>query len=434
MDHRYRLLSFLFCIVFFFEGLEIAAQDILINQDETKVPAYTLPDPLQRADGKRVTDPQQWLHQQRAALLKLFADNVYGRMPVKPGNMKFKIISVDSFALGGSAIRKQVTILFTNTASAPSMDLLIYLPKSAKGPVPVFMGLNFYGNQTIYADSGIRLSARWMMNEEQIGIVNNRATEASRGKNAGKWAVEEIIKRGYGLATAYYGDLEPDHPDGWKTGIRTTLKTELSIHENEWGAIGAWAWGLSRIMDYLETDADIDAKKVVITGHSRLGKACLWAAANDERFAIVVSNNSGEGGAALSKRWFGETIEKINTSFPHWFAPAFKQYNKHPEKLPVDMHILLALMAPRPLYVASAADDWWADPKGEFLSAKNAEPVYSLFGKKGLGVNAMPPVDHPVGETIRYHIRTGKHDFTLYDWQQYLDFADKHFGRSSKRQ
>ena len=434
MDHRYRLLSFLFCIVFFFEGLEIAAQDILINQDESKVPAYTLPDPLQRTDGKRVTDPQQWLHQQRAVLLKLFADNVYGRMPVKPGNMKFKITSVDSFALGGSAIRKQVTILFTNTASAPSMDLLIYLPKSAKGPVPVFMGLNFYGNQTIHADSGIRLSARWMMNEEQMGIVNNRATEASRGKNAGKWAVEEIIKRGYGLATAYYGDLEPDHPDGWKTGIRTTLKTELSIHENEWGAIGAWAWGLSRIMDYLETDADVDAKKVVITGHSRLGKACLWAAANDERFAIVDSNNSGEGGAALSKRWFGETIEKINTSFPHWFAPAFKQYNKHPEKLPVDMHILLALMAPRPLYVASAADDWWADPKGEFLSAKNAEPVYSLFGKKGLGVNAMPPVDHPVGETIRYHIRTGKHDFTLYDWQQYLDFADKQFGRSSKRQ
>ena len=434
MDHRYRLLSFLFFIVFFFEGLEIAAQDILINQDESKVPAYTLPDPLQRTDGKRVTDPQHWLHQQRVVLLKLFADNVYGRMPAKPGNMKFKITSVDSFALGGSAIRKQVTIFFTSTASAPSMDLLIYLPKSAKGPVPVFMGLNFYGNQTIHADSGIRLSARWMMNEEQMGIVNNRATEASRGKNAGKWAVEEIIKRGYGLATAYYGDLEPDHPDGWKTGIRTTLKTELSIHENEWGAIGAWAWGLSRIMDYLKTDADIDAKKVVITGHSRLGKACLWAAANDQRFAIVVSNNSGEGGAALSKRWFGETIEKINTSFPHWFAPAFKQYNKHPEKLPVDMHILLALMAPRPLYVASAADDWWADPKGEFLSAKNAEPVYSLFGKKGLGVNTMPPVDHPVGETIRYHIRTGKHDFTLYDWQQYLDFADKQFGRSSKRQ
>ncbi|MGZ8525166.1 MAG: glucuronyl esterase domain-containing protein, partial [Chitinophagaceae bacterium] len=318
MHYPHRLLSFLLCFVFCFEGMlmETSAQDILINREETKVPAYILPDPLQGSDGKRVTDSHQWLRQ-RAALLKLFAGNMYGRMPVKPAHMKFIINNVDSFALGGSAIRKQVTILFTGTV-APSMDLLIYLPKSAKGPVPVITGLNFYGNQTIHVDSGIRLSSQWAMNDEQKGIIDNRATEASRGKDAGKWAVEEIIKRGYGLATAYYGDLEPDHPGGWKTGIRTTLKTELSIAENEWGAIGAWAWGLSRIMDYLETDATADAKKVVITGHSRLGKACLWAAANDERFAIVVSNNSGEGGAALSKRWFGETIERINTSFPHW--------------------------------------------------------------------------------------------------------------------
>ena len=436
MRYLYRLIFFLFCSIFFFVGMymETSAQDIAINQDESKVPAYTLPDPLKGADGNRVASSQQWLHHQRAAMLQLFAVNVYGRMPGKPANMKFKITSVDSFALGGTAIRKQVTILFTSAASAPSMDLLIYLPKSAKGPVPTCIGLNFYGNQTIQADNGIRLSTRWVMNDEQKGIVNNRATEASRGKDAGKWAVEEIINRGYGLVTAYYGDLEPDNPEGWKTGIRTTLKTELSITENEWGAIGAWAWGLSRIMDYLETDAAIDAKKVVITGHSRLGKACLWAAANDERFAIVVSNNSGEGGAALSKRWFGETIERINTSFPHWFAPAFKQYNKHPERLPVDQHILLALIAPRPLYVASAANDWWADPKGEFLSAKNAEPVYALFGKEGMGVTDIPPVDHPVGETIRYHIRTGEHDFTLYDWQQYLNFSDKQFGRSSKRE
>ncbi len=434
MLFRYGWFSFSFCFVFFLAGIYIhaSAQDIIINQDETKVPPYILPDPLQSTDGKRITSSQQWVKHQRAAMLKLFAENIYGRMPGKPKNMQFKIYSVDSFALGGTAIRKQVTILFNSSASAPSMDLLMYLPRSAKKPVPVFMGLNFYGNQTIKADSGTRLSTQWIMNDEKSGIINNRATEASKGKDAGKWAVEEIIQRGYGLATAYYGDLEPDHPEGWKTGIRTTMKTELSINENEWGAIGAWAWGLSRMMDYLERDAAVDAKKVVITGHSRLGKACLWAAANDQRFAIVVSNNSGEGGAALSKRWFGETIERINTSFPHWFVPAYKQYNKHPELLPVDQHILLALMAPRPLYVASAADDLWADPKGEFLSAKNAEPVYALFGKKGLGVTDMPPVDHPVGETIRYHIRTGKHDFTLYDWQQYLEFADKQFGRSSR--
>ena len=432
ISHMPRLLH-LFYFVFFFAviNMEASSQDININYDESKIPPYTLPDPLLTADGKRITTSQQWMQHQRAAWLKLFADNVYGRMPGPPKNMQFKINSVDSFALQGKAICKQITILFTNAASTPSMNVLIYLPKSVTKPVPVFIGLNFYGNQTVNADSSIILSTRWAMNDSAMGIVNNRATKASRGKDAGKWDIEEIIDRGYGIATAYYGDLEPDNPDGWKTGIRTTMKKELSINENEWSAIGAWAWGLSRIMDYLETDATVDATKVVITGHSRLGKTCLWAAANDQRFAIVVSNCSGEGGAALSKRWFGETIERINTSFPHWFAPAYKQYNKHPELLPVDQHILLSLMAPRPLYVASAEDDLWADPKGEFLSAKNAEPVYALFGKKGLGVTDMPLVNHPVGETIRYHIRTGKHDFTLYDWQQYLDFADKQFGRSA---
>jgi len=424
--NRYCLPIMTVCLVLLITAIPFSspAQDIPINQDEAKVPAYTLPDPLQGADGKRIGTPQQW-EQQRAALLALFAKNVYGKMPGKPASLQFKVTSIDSTALGGKAIRKQVTIFFTNNVSTgPSMDVLLYLPKNANKPVPVFTGLNFSGNQTIQADTGILISTRWAMDDATKGIVNHRATAASRGTDTSKWAVETIINRGYGLATAYYGDLEPDHPDGWKTGIRTTMKAALSINENEWGAIGAWAWGLSRMMDYLETEAAVDAKKVIITGHSRLGKACLWAAANDTRFAIVVSNNSGEGGAALSKRWFGETIERINTSFPHWFAPAYKQYNKHPELLPVDQHELLALMAPRPLYVASAADDLWADPKGEFLSAQHAEPVYALFGKKGLGVTEMPPVNHPVGETIRYHIRTGKHDFTLYDWEQYLDFAE----------
>jgi len=423
----FRFIATSFSLILFVANIRLSAQDIPINYDESKIPPYTLPDPLKTKNGKHITTSQQWEKQQRPAMLKLFADNVYGRMPGKPKNMRFKVFDVDSNAFQGKAIRKQVTIYFSSGTDAPSMDVLLYLPKTANKPVPVFIGLNFYGNQTINADTGIRLSTRWVMNDEKLGLINNRATEASRGKDAGKWAVEEIIDRGYGLATAYYGDLEPDHPDGWKTGIRTTMKTELSINENEWAAIGAWAWGLSRMMDYLQTDAAVDASKVVITGHSRLGKACLWAAANDQRFAIVVSNDSGEGGAALSRRWFGETIERINTSFPHWFVAAYKMYNNHPELLPVDQHILLGLMAPRPLYVASAADDAWADPKGEFLSAKNAEPVYALFGKQGLGVTDMPAVDHAVGETIRYHIRTGKHDFTSYDWQQYLDFADKQF-------
>lgn len=405
------------------------AQDPLINYDEENIPPYILPDPLQLANGKRITTKEEWMQQQRPAMLQLFADNVYGRLPGKPKDMHFAVTSIDSSALGGKAIRKQVTIFFTRASAEPSMELLLYLPRNVKTPVPVFTGLNFYGNQTVCNDSGINMSTRWAQNDQGKHIEHNRATEASRGTDAGKWQAEEIISHGYALATAYYGDLEPDYPEGWKTGIRTTMKKALSINEQEWSAMGAWAWGLSRIMDYLETDASVNAKQVVITGHSRLGKAALWAAANDTRFAIVVSNNSGEGGAALSRRWYGETIKRINTSFPHWFVTKYKQYNDNPHLLPVDQHILLALMAPHPLYVASAEDDKWADPNGEFLSAKNAEPVYALFGKKGLGINEMPPVNYPAGETIRYHIRTGKHDFTLYDWQQYIDFADNQFGR-----
>jgi hypothetical protein len=271
-----------------------------------------------------------------------------------------------------------------------------------------------------------------MRKNDEYKIVNNQATEGSRGAQAGRWPVEELLSRGYGVATAYYGDLEPDHEEGWKTGIRTSLQKELAISPDEWAAIGAWGWGLSRIMDYLETDTQVDAKKVAITGHSRLGKAALWAAANDRRFAMVISNNSGEGGTALARRNYGETLERINTAFPYWFIEKYKSYNKNPGSLPVDQHMLMALMAPRPLYVASAEEDKWADPKGEFLSAKHAEPVYQLYGKKGLDVKEMPPIEHPVGETIGYHIRTGGHNIILYDWQQFMNFADKHFNQPAK--
>ncbi len=199
----------------------------------------------------------------------------------------------------------------------------------------------------------------------------------------------------------------------------------LSPQPEEWGAIGAWAWGVSQIMDYLEQDKAVDKKKVALVGHSRLGKAALWASASDARFALVVANESGEGGAALSKRLFGETIQNLNDQFPHWFVSNYKKYNNQADSLPVDQHMLLALIAPRPLYIASAEEDLWADPKGEFLSAVNAAPIYKLFGKKGIGKAELPAIHQPVGNTIMYHIRAGKHAITLYDWQQYMKFADK---------
>lgn len=401
------------------------------NYDESKAGSYTLPDPLKPGNGKTIKSARRWNRKGRPAVLALFAEHVYGRMPGKPKDLHFKVVSEDADALSGKAIRRQITVFFARTDSAPSMDILLYLPKGAAGPVPVFTGLNFCGNHCVSTDPGITLSTRWMHNSADYQTANHQASEASRGTHARRWPVEELLARGYGLATAYYGDLEPDHEEGWKTGIRTSLQAELNTRPQEWSAIGAWAWGMSRLMDYLETDPAVDARRVVITGHSRLGKAALWAAANDTRFAVVVSNNSGEGGTSLARRNFGETVKVINTAFPHWFGSRYKEYNDSVDLLPVDQHMLLALMAPRPVYVASAEDDRWADPKGEFLAARHAGSVYAQFGKKGLGADEMPPVNQPVGNTIRYHIRTGKHDITLYDWEQYLTFADRHFGYPS---
>lgn len=391
------------------------------NYDESKVPAYTLPDPLTGSDGRRITTARQWMDRRRAELLALFAEHEYGKMPGRPAGMRFAVQSVDAQALGGRAIRKQVAVFFGKNDDAPRLDVLLYLPKSG-GQVPVFAGLNFWGNHTVHADPGIALTNRWVGDYE--AAENHRATESGRGREASRWQVETVLARGYGVATAYYGDLEPDHPEGHRDGIRTSLRAVTNLNESEWSAIGAWAWGLSRMLDYLETDPGVDARRVILHGHSRLGKAALWAGANDERFAAVISNESGEGGAALARRGFGETVRRINTSFPHWFVGKFKTYNDNEAALPIDQHQLLALIAPRPLYVASAEEDRWADPRGEFLSAVAAGPVYRLFGKKGLETTEMPPVNRPVGHTVRYHVRTGKHDVTAYDSAQYLDFAD----------
>jgi hypothetical protein len=332
--------------------------------------------------------------------------------------------------LNGKAIRKQITVYFTADEAGPKMDLLIYLPNSPR-PVPVFLTPNFYGNQTILGDTAIYINQNWVENLEHFGILNHRATEASRGTQHSSWPVEMIIDRGYGLASVYYGDLDPDFDDGFQNGLQPLFYKpgQTKPAPDEWGSIGAWAWGMSRAMDYFETDKDIDAKHIAIMGHSRLGKTALWAGAQDQRFAVVISNESGCGGAALSRRRFGETVKKINEYFPHWFCDNFNQFNGNEDKLPIDQHMLIALMAPRPVYIASAEGDQWADPKGEFLSGNLAGPAYKLYGLEGLP-DKMPAIDKPIIGQVSYHIRSGKHDVTDFDWQQYLNFADKYLRKN----
>jgi hypothetical protein len=409
----------------------LVAQPQGTHYDESKVPEYTLPDPLVCADGTLVTDADVWFQKRRPEIQQLFETYVYGKAPEEPFAIRWTLLESSDQALEGSAVRKQIRVFFTSEDERPYMDILMYLPKQNK-PVPIFVGLNFYGNASIHPDPEIILSDQWMRDNENYGIEDHSATEASRGVRQSRWAVDQILERGYGLATIYCGDLDPDFHDGFQNGVHSLFydQGQTAPRPDEWGTIAAWAWGLGRAMDYFIEDNDVDHERVAVMGHSRLGKTSLWAGAVNPRFSIVISNNSGCGGAALSRRRFGETVKRINTSFPHWFCDHFKGFNDREHALPVDQHMLIALMAPRPVYVASAEQDRWADPKGEFLSCLNADPVYRLFDLQGLPVTEMPGVNQPVMGHIGYHIRTGKHDVTDYDWQRYMDFADKHWDRT----
>jgi len=399
------------------------AQQFVANYDEAKVPVFTLPDVLVFNDGTRVATKKDW-DKRRSEIYSIFEKEVFGVVPEWKGHVKSTVVSQKADALDGIAKRKEVRLDFINGDRKGSVMVLIYLPQNSKN-APVFLSYNFDGNHTTTMEPDVLIPDSWVSNNKGYGISDNKANEKGRGGAASRWPMKEIVSRGFGVATVYYGDVDPDFDDGIKNGIQQLFDSKRD--STSWGSIAAWSWGLSRIMDYFETDKDINAKRVIMMGHSRLGKTSLWAGASDQRFAMVVSNNSGCGGAALSMRKFGETVGRINTAFPHWFCDNYKKYNEKEELMPFDQHELLALIAPRPVYVASAEEDLWADPRGEFLSCVFASPVYELLGMKGLPSKVMPAVNQPLIGTIAYHIRPGKHDVTLYDWQRYMDFATDYF-------
>lgn len=385
--------------------------------DESKVPSYTLPDPLICQDGTRVMDAKMWREKRRPELLRLFESEMYGKTVVgRPEKMKFVLRDEKKDARGGKATRLRIGILFEGTEDGRQTELLVYLPNSAKGPAPVFAGLNFDGNYTITDDADVPLSKHWVNGLFENRLEKNIATESGRGCHKDMWQCDYLLEHGYGLATLCYGDIESDTKDGWKEGPRG-LTAEPG--DGDWGMIGSWAWGMSRMVDYLETNKNVDAKRIIGIGFSRVGKASLWAGAQDERFAMVVSNESGGGGAALFKRIYGEAVANLTGGL--WLCRNFRKYADREEDLPVDQHELLALIAPRPLLIMSATEDSWADPKGEFLSGVAADPVYRLLGTDGIAQKEWPAPGKLVDSTIGYYLRAGRHDVILINFLMFKE-------------
>ncbi len=414
-------------VIFMMMGCEMKAPDKISLPDVAELPVDTLlPAPLLTMGGEAVLSVDDWETVRKPEIKDLFSHYMYGYLPAPPERVQFSIDALDVNYLDGTAIKKQVTINY-GPPLTPPLHLLLVVPKESPDPVPVFLGPNFHGNHAVLSDLDITLSSVWQPDRGE-GVVNNRATDASRGTSATRWSIKEVIARGYASATFYHGDLDPDKDD-FSDGIHAVMKQEdgSARSDTSWGSLAAWAYGIHRAVDYLITDPDIDNARIAVMGHSRNGKAALFAGAMDDRIALVVSNQSGCGGAALSRRKQGETVKAINDSFPHWFNREFRKFNDNEDQLPIDQHLLISLMAPRPVLVASAEEDKWADPEGEFLALKEAQPVYKLFGKAGLIVDTMPGNNLLVGAELGYHIRPGGHGVGSEDWKVFMDFADQFF-------
>jgi hypothetical protein len=386
------------------------------NYAEEKVPAYALPDPLVMANGERVADPARWLRERRPEILKFYRDQIYGNVPANAPRVSWEVSQVETGEREGTAIVKRAVGRMGDKPDGPRMNMTIHLPAKANGPVPVLLSITF-----------------GMGPRGQAPAKGGQAPgkDAAKGRPPGGFdALGEVLAHGWGYASLIYTDIQPDRADRWTEGvIGLTLKEgQTRPAPDEWGTISAWAWGISRAIDCLETDRAVDPKKIAITGASRLGKTVLWAAAQDERVAAVFSVVSGEMGAALIRRDWGETLDDMAQNFPWQFAGNLPKWAGRWNDLPVDQHMLIALCAPRPVYVNGGLTDQWSDPKGEFLAMVAAGPVYRLLGWKDLGVTELPPLDAPVaGGDLAFHYHSGGHMAVPADWKAFLDFAERHF-------
>ena len=376
---------------------KLSKETLEFNYFEEKVPAYELPDLFTSNDGMKINTSDLWNNVRRHEIIELFRKNVYGRVPVTPYKKSFKVVNLEKNAMDGAAKLKQVNITINSNNKSLVIHLTLFTPNKTQKPVPVFLLIDNWGPGNTVPD--------WKLKGEF-------------------WPVKEAIERGYGMAVFSSSDLDPDDFDNFKNGIHGVLDKNPRP-DDAWGTIAAWAWGASRCMDYLVTDKDVAPQKVAIVGHSRGGKTALWAGAEDTRFTMVVSNESGAGGAALARRRFGETVERLNTAFPHWFCTNYKKYNHNEKALPVDMHMLLALIAPRALYIDCADKDLWGDPHGSYISLYNAVPVFKLLGRISDISESMPPLNKQViSGKVAFHIRDGVHNLLLKDWNWFMDFAD----------
>jgi hypothetical protein len=384
-----------------------------------------LPDVLTAFDGRRISTREAWEGERKPELRALFQNYMYGVLPPVP-KVTATLRRSDPKALGGKATLKELSVAY-GPAGCPPLELLVVVPNRRSGPAPVFVGLNFTGNHSLLADPQVRIPTAWMRQGQ--GVVNNRATEEGRGKNAAAWSIEQAVDRGYGIATFYYGDGLPDKPDYRDGSYPYFVKVEGGgLGPADCGGIAYWAWTIHRAVDYLVTDPDVDAKRIAVTGHSRNGKAALVAAAFDERIALAIPHQAGCGGTAPSrtKNAKAETVKAINDRFPHWFCGNFKAFNADLDRLPFDQHALLALCAPRPVLYSNAIEDQWADPGGQFDLLKAAEPVWKLLGAEGLADATAPDLGRLSAGRLGYFIRAGRHSTTPEDWTCFLDFADRH--------